>query len=407
MYRLTEEGHKYLKDGLPEQRLVKMLEKGPVSIKDASRMDDFSIAFQWAKKNNWVKIDRGVIALIEEPINFPFHEALKKIGRGEDVDQALFYMLEKRNLVENVRDDMLTRAKKLVGKEITTLNEDLIKTGLWKDVTLKKYNVTVTGKRVHPGKRQPYNAFLTSVRQKLVELGFIEIEGQTVIQEFWNFDALYQAQNHPSRDWTETYNMAFPAFGRLPDKKLVSAVKKSHENGWKYKWDEKKATRLIPIAHDTAMSPKILCSKNIEIPGKYFQIVRCYRPDVIDATHGVEFNQMGGIIIDKNLNFRHLLGLLKMFANEMAGAEKIRFYSDYYPFTEPSVQISAKHPKLGWIELAGAGIFREELTKPLGIDVPVIAWGFGIDRLAMYKLNIKDIRELFSQNIDWLRKHVI
>ncbi|MCK4714616.1 MAG: phenylalanine--tRNA ligase subunit alpha, partial [Candidatus Aenigmarchaeota archaeon] len=98
------------------------------------------------------------------------------------------------------------------------------------------------------------------------------------------------------------------------------------------------------------------------------------------------------------------LGMLKMFAIEFADAEDVRFYPDYYPFTEPSVQLSAKHPELGWIEFAGAGIFRPEMTEPLGVKQPVLAWGLGIDRLAMCKLGIKDIRYLFSQDIDWLRK---
>ena len=163
----------------------------------------------------------------------------------------------------------------------------------------------------------------------------------------------------------------------------------------------------MPIAHDTAISPMTLSSKDLEIPGKYFQIQRCYRPDVIDATHGVEFNQMGGFVLDENLNFKHLLGLLKMLAVEFTGAKEMKFYTDYYPFTEPSVQVSVKHPQLGWVELAGAGIFREELTKPLGVDVPVIAWGFGIDRLAMFKLKLNDIRGLFSTDLQWLRNQKV
>ena len=96
-----------------------------------------------------------------------------------------------------------------------------------------------------------------------------------------------------------------------------------------------------------------------------------------------------------------------MFAIEIAGAERVKFFTDYYPFTEPSAQMSARHPDMGWIEFAGAGIFREELTKPLGIDAPVIAWGLGIDRLAMFKLGIKDIRNLFSQDLEWLRRKSI
>jgi phenylalanyl-tRNA synthetase alpha chain len=125
------------------------------------------------------------------------------------------------------------------------------------------------------------------------------------------------------------------------------------------------------------------------------------------VTHGVEFIQAEGIVVDESLNFKTLLGILKMFATEIAGAEKVKFMTDYYPFTEPSCQLSAKHPDLGWIEFGGSGIFREELTKPLGVDMPVLAWGLGIDRLAMFKLNIDDIRKLFTQDLNWLRKQPI
>jgi len=99
--------------------------------------------------------------------------------------------------------------------------------------------------------------------------------------------------------------------------------------------------------------------------------------------------------------------MLKLFAVEIAGAEKVKFFPDYYPFTEPSAQLSARHPEMGWIEFAGAGIFRPELTEPLGVKQPVLAWGLGIDRLAMFKLGIKDIREIFSHNLDWLRKQKV
>ena len=239
------------------------------------------------------------------------------------------------------------------------------------------------------------------------------MSGPTIETEFWNFDALFQAQNHPSRTWTQTYRLKKPKKGKLPGKKTVKKVKASHENGWKtgskgwgYKWSKDKAKKLMPRAHTTCLSARKL-AKGPDIPGKYFAIARCYRPDVIDATHAVEFNQVEGIVVDKDLNFRNLLGILKQFAKEIAGAENVKFYPDYYPFTEPSVQMSVKHSELGWIELGGAGIFREELTKPLGVDVPVIAWGLGIDRLAMLALDIKDIRYLFSQDLEWLRKEKV
>ncbi|MBN2421406.1 phenylalanine--tRNA ligase subunit alpha, partial [Candidatus Woesearchaeota archaeon] len=89
---------------------------------------------------------------------------------------------------------------------------------------------------------------------------------------------------------------------------------------------------------------------------------------------------------------------------EFAGATEIKIKPGYFPFTEPSCELMAKHPQLGWIELGGAGIFRPELVKMLtGKDVSVLAWGLGIDRIGMFKLGIEDIRQLFSHDLDVLR----
>ena len=145
-------------------------------------------------------------------------------------------------------------------------------------------------------------------------------------------------------------------------------------------------------------------SKNISIPGKYFGITRVFRHDVIDATHLPDFNQTEGIVIEEGLTFRHLVSLFRTFAREIANTEEIRLVPGYFPFTEPSVELYAKHPQLGWVELGGAGMFRPEVVKPLlGKNVSVCAWGLGIDRLGMFNLEIKDIRQLFSTDINFLR----
>jgi phenylalanyl-tRNA synthetase alpha chain len=410
-FELTEEGKTYLASGLPEKNLADVLKKGPINFDEAKeKVNNFAVALQWAKKKGWIEIKDGILTLLTEPKEIPENKALKRINAGEDVETQILEKLIQRKLVKKV---IRGEVDKFVGKEVTNLTPQLLKTGLWKKVKFKPFNVEAVGKKTYPGKRQPYNQFLMHVRRKLVELGFKEMVGPTIETEFWNFDALFQPQNHPARDWTQTYSLKYPKYGRLPGNKIVSNVKSAHENGWTtgstgwgYKWDAKVASRLMPRAHDTAISPRYL-SKGVEIPGKYFNIARCYRPDVIDVTHGVEFNHMGGFVIAEDLTFKHLLGLLKQFAVEIAGVKKVKFYSDYYPFTEPSCQISIKHPELGWIEAAGAGMFRAELTKPLGIKEPVIAWGFGIDRMAMYALDITDIRHLFSRNLEWLRKQKV
>lgn len=409
MYRLTEEGQRYLERGLPERHLLDILD-APLPLKEASeRLEDFNIAMQWARKEGWIEVKEGNLQLVEKPKNIPSEVALKKVSEGENIGEAAIKLLISRRLIEEIRDDILKRAKKLVGTEITELPEELISTGLWREVKFKPYNVESPGKRIHPGKRQPYQRFVSQVKRKLVELGFQEVTGPAIETEFWNFDALYQPQDHPARDWTSTYQLKHPKIGRLPNKKIVDQVSATHEDGWttgstgwKYRWDPEKAARLMPRAHGTCLSARTLAN-DPDIPGKYFAIARCYRPDFLDATHLIEFNQAEGIVIGEDLNLKNLLGILEIFAKEIAGAEEVKFLPDYYPFTEPSVQLSAKHPDLGWIEFGGSGIFREELTKPLGIDVPVLAWGIGIDRLAMFKLGINDIRYLFAKDLEWLR----
>ena len=124
----------------------------------------------------------------------------------------------------------------------------------------------------------------------------------------------------------------------------------------------------------------------------------------MDKTHLSEFNQVEGIVVDENLTLRDLLGVLAKFAKEIAGADKVRFKPDYFPFTEPSVELSAYKEGYGWVEFGGSGIFRPEVTLPLGVKVPVIAWGLGVDRLFMMRAGVEDIRSIFSQDLDWLRR---
>jgi len=422
-YKLTEEGEEYLKNGLPEKNLVKFLDSLPQKTatigKTFFHVKNYPIALKWALEKGWIIKQADRLTLLKPPYETQEEIALKQIYEGKKVDEKILKVLMERNLVVKVSETYIKTEKELVkaGNIIDELTHEMIITGLWKGKKFKPIEVEVVKKRlgkVTPGKRHPYNQFLMHVRKKLVKLGFEEMVGPTIETEFWNFDALFQPQNHPARDWTQTYSLKYPKErGRLPLKSIVEKVKATHENGWKtgstgwgYKWSAEKAAQLMPRAHDTAITPRYL-ARGVKIPGRYFNIVRCYRPDVIDATHGVEFYQTGGIVVAKDLTFKHLLGLLKQFALEIAGIKKVRFFTDYYPFTEPSCQISGKHPELGWIELAGSGIFRPELTEPLGIKEPVIAWGFGVDRLAMHALKINDIRELFTRNLQWLRSQKV
>jgi len=148
-----------------------------------------------------------------------------------------------------------------------------------------------------------------------------------------------------------------------------------------------------------------IVQEKIKLPKKYFALGKCFRNETVDWSHGFEFNQSEGIVIDENANFRHLLGYLKEFFKKM-GYEKIKFRPSYFPYTEPSVEIDVWHPeKKIWFELGGAGIFRPEVTIPIfGRHVPVLAWGPGFDRMLMNNYKIKDLRELYKNDLTQLRR---
>ena len=390
MYVPTDEAKKYLSEGFPEELLLSAVLSGKDSFEELKKEEFFRLGFPWARKKGWIDVREGKIVPLVDSARSEERGMLERLG---DLSLDEEKHLLSRNLITKEREIEIP-------DKIGELTHDLILTKAWEKAKFARYDPEKPGKYPYPGKYQPYRRFLDSVRHILVKLGFREMTGPLIETEFWNFDALFQPQNHPARGWTDTYKLAHPKKGRLPP--VWEKVKESHEKSWNYEWDPEVARQLMPRAHGTALSARMLAS-GPQIPGRYYAIARVFRPDVLDATHLIEFNQVEGIVLDEGLKFKHLLGILKMFAVEVAGAEKVRFLPDYYPFTEPSVQMSAKHPELGWVEFGGAGIFREELAKPLGVDVPVIAWGIGIDRLAMFKLGITDIRYLFSDDLDWLR----
>jgi phenylalanyl-tRNA synthetase alpha chain len=297
-------------------------------------------------------------------------------------------------------------------EEISSLTPEIIKEGSWRGKVFREYNIEMGAPRRLVGRLHPYKQFLQYVREKLVSLGFEEVNEGLVETEFWNMDALFMPQNHPARELHDVYFVKHPEYGSKLPPRLLTEVSKTHENGgktggcgWGYKFDKKKTRRLLLRSQGTAISVRLL-ALHPKPPKKYFSIARCFRKEAIDATHGDEFFQIEGIVVDKKVNFRTLLGLLEVFAVEIAGAKEVKFLPDYFPFTEPSVEVYGKHPEFGWLELGGAGIFREEVTLPLGVEVPVLAWGLGLDRMAMMGLNIKDIRELFSKDLSFLREVV-
>ncbi len=404
MYRLTEEGQKYLKEGLPEKRLVELLEKGAINLNTAkAKIPEFSIALQWAKKNQWIAVTTAGVELVNKPESFPVQDALEKINKGKAIDSDMISALLSRKLIEEERETLEKKAERLVGKDVTSLTEELIKTGAWRKVRLRPYNVEVPGRKIYPGRLHVLSYYIGKIRKIFLDLGFEEASGPLIESSFWNFDALYQPQDHPARDLADTFYMKNPSATALPEKRIVDEVAKTHENGgitkstgWGYKWSQAVAKQAILRTHTTAVSARSLAQ--LEPPAKVFCIGRVFRNETIDYKHGAEFTQIEGIVADENVSFRDLLGYLKEFYTRM-GFKKIRFRPSYFPYTEMSVEPEVYfEEKKEWMELGGSGIFRPEVTVPLGIDVPVLAWGLSLERPIMLKLALNDIRNFYYKN---------
>jgi phenylalanyl-tRNA synthetase alpha chain len=294
------------------------------------------------------------------------------------------------------------------GEEAGALTPEMLKSGQWKGISFRRYNIDVPPTRVLLGRKNPYCLFLERLKNKLCSLGFEEFDGPLVETEFWNSDALFMPQFHSARDIHDVYHIKEPTHAREIEQPWLDQVAATHENGWttgsrgwEYPFDRQFTRRLILRSQGTVLSAKTL--PRAKVPGKYFGVVRCFRYDKVDATHLADFYQTEGIVLGEEVNLRTLLGLLKMFAEEVAMAKEVKYVPGFFPFTEPSVEVHIKHPTLGWFELGGSGIFRPEVTEPLGIKVPVLAWGLGIDRMALVSMGLRDIRELFTNTIDDVR----
>lgn len=438
---LEELGNQYALKGLPERKFLQITSKRPMfpdEVAKEANLDKqetmFSLGF-WKKKGG-ISLEEGKVYITDNGKEYlnkltleeQFIKSLHFVGeiKAEDMsaeDTAAFQEFQKRGLAKKVgkkiRELTITPLGITVANSIDAvarigqLTPAVLKAGGWKTSAFRRFDITAPVPKLWPGKKQQYKAFLDEVKEELVALGFEEMLGSSVESSFWNFDALYVPQDHPARGWHDIYSVKEPKYCNLKKyDKLIKAVARVHQNGgttgsagWQYDYNEKEAGRLQLRSHGTALSARMLANPNVKNPGAYFAIARCYRPDKIDATHLTEFNQCEGIVLDEKVTFKHLLGLLSEFTKKFAGTDKMRFIPTYFPFTEPSVEGQAWHPQLKrWIEVAPAGILRPEITQTLGIKTPVLAWGIGIDRLFMIKNGISDIRQLFSQDIEYLRE---
>jgi len=421
-FKLGEEGKRFLQDGFPEFNLIKKLSEGK-GMEELSE-EERRIGLPWAKRNGWVVIKEGKLQLTENGrrvLGEGHREQmlLKKISEGVMPHESLETLLKRGDVLRKLESKRVScvlseEGRKLAEKlsveeaeEVNLLNKEQIVSGRWRKLKLREYEVEMPVERRFPGKKHPLERMRERIRRIFIEMGFEEMEDRLVESSFWNFDALFQPQDHPARDLMDTFYLSLPDRIPLPKDEVVERVKKVHEEKWKYQWSRELAEQAILRTHDTAISPQyMLAIRNgkRKAPAKLFTVGRVYRNEATDFKHLSEFHQVGGIIVYEDATFRDLLGLLKEFYNKL-GFERIRFRPSYFPYTEPSVEIEVYYEeKKQWLELGGAGVFRPEVCLPTWGKYPVLAWGLSLERPTMLMMGLNDIRMFYKNDVSWLRE---
>jgi phenylalanyl-tRNA synthetase alpha chain len=437
---LGKNGYDYLNKGLPEKRLLAALKEKALHLdelanKSGLERQELAVSLGLLKQKAAISIDKGNVSITEQGKKLLSKETLeeqflKKLSKGmldlkslsQEEKFAYDNFAKRKEIVKMAilkirKASMTDLGIKAVKIKITSkdsldrLTSDMLAKGTWKGKSFRRYDVKSAVPKIYAGKRHFVREATDYAKKVWMDLGFKEMKGPILNTSFWNFDALFTAQDHPARELQDTFYIGDPAKGSLPDKKLVDAVRKSHEEGvsgstgWRYKWNPEEAKRNVMRTHTSVLSAHTLAAlKKEDIPAKFFSVGRCYRNEAVDWSHLFEFNQSEGIVVDPDANFRHLLGYLRQFFSKM-GFPKARFRPAYFPYTEPSVEIDVFHPvHKQWIELGGAGMFRPELIVPLlGEDIPVLAWGPGFDRIIMDYYKLTDLRDLYKNDLKQIR----
>ncbi len=441
---LSDEGREYLDASLPETRLFRAaIDAGaaddPVSMGEVIGRADLAgpevdIALANFPRKGFGSVDSGELTIDPsvDPDDDPEVMALAALGddaNGDvadiDVDDDVLDRLASRGLVEIT--ERTTRSVTLTDEGVTALMEgveaaetvgqvtpELIASGEWRDVEFSEYDVTADAPAVGGGRKHVLRRTADRVKDVLVGMGFQEMEGPHADSDFWINDCLFMPQDHPARTHWDRFALDVPRMDDIPEQ-LIERVESAHRDGYgadgdgyHSPWSEAFAREVALRGHTTSLSMRYLsgyAGAELEPPQRYFSVEKVYRNDTLDPTHLLEFFQIEGWVMAEDLSVRDLMGTFEEFYRQF-GITDIRFKPHYNPYTEPSFELFGKHPETGEeIEIGNSGIFREEVTGPLGVDCDVMAWGLALERLAMLTTGAEDIRDLHGTlaDIEFLR----
>jgi phenylalanyl-tRNA synthetase alpha chain len=439
-YSLEPEGYKAAEIGLPEVRLARELKKNnenkEISVKDVSsslglKDEEVNVALGRAKRAGWVETfsRNGLLFLrrTDKEVDSAEQNLLEKLAK-EPIEKSSLTEKESRTLSELKKRPRLIseRLRRAVALRLThegsvalekipkEAGADKITVEMLREPSgsfpkLRPIDVTSPSPKLFPGKKHFVQAFVEEVREIFVSLGFEEVEGPIVQPTFWNFDALFIPQNHPAREMQDTFYLKSVKARNFAPAEVIDRIAQVHERGgntgskgWGYEWKIEEAERVVLRTHTTAVTVRYLADRRPE-EAKIFTVGKVFRNEKVTFKSLVEFFQIEGIVVGRDVTVRDMMGILTKFYSKL-GLSKVKFWPTFFPYTEPSFQSMVFYEPLNkWIELCGMGIFRPEVTLPLGVSNPVLAWGGGLERLIMLRYGIKDIRELYRNDLAWLR----
>lgn len=311
---------------------------------------------------------------------------VKYLGKKGELTEVLRGMgglsAEERPVIGQVANQV----RSVIEEIITAKQEAFQQQDTQKRLQAEKVDVTLPGRRIQQGGIHPLSRVVQEIEDIFIGMGYRVAEGPEVETDYYNFEALNLPKNHPARDMQDSFYLTEDLLMRTQTSPVQVRTMQAMEGE-------------VPV--------KIIC------PGKVF------RRDDDDATHSFQFHQIEGLVIGSNIRMSDLKGTLQQFVQEMFGANTgIRLRPSFFPFTEPSVEVDVSCFKCGgngcrlckqsgWLEILGAGMVHPNVLKMGGYDPAKysgFAFGMGVERIAMLKYGIDDIRHFYSNDMSFVKQ---
>ncbi len=332
------------------------------------------------------KIRENIEKNLEDVQNLEILDKIKvgALGKKGELTQILKDM---KNLSPEEKPkvgQIVNETRQYIEEKINLKKESLKKELQEKKLKEETIDISMPGKKISIGTKHPMTLIIDEIKEIFLGMGYEIVEGPEIEEDYYNFKALNIPENHPAKDEQDTFYI---------DKNFVLR------------------TQTSPVQIRTMEKGKL--------PIKIIAPGRVFRSDEVDATHSPMFHQLEGLVIDKNVTMGDLKGVLEVFAKELLGKDtKVKFRPHHFPFTEPSAEMDVSCfacggkgcrvcKNSGWIELLGCGMVHPKVLEMSGIDSSVyqgFAFGLGIERIAMQKYNIPDLRLMYENDTRFLKQ---